>query len=221
MIAALIRAMRPHQWVKNLLVFVSLVFAHKLTDLESVKLSLMAFAILCLLSSSIYLLNDVVDREADRAHPRKKSRPIASGALPVRVALTSAFVFSVLALLWSLTISVGAEGGLPAGRNIPFYAVPLAYVVLQVAYTFVLKRMLIVDCICIALGFLLRVHAGSLAIGEPSSDWVLLCTFFFSLFLAFSKRRDEVVKVSEAAVPAVAASSSALPAASGTRAGAK
>ena len=125
MIAALIRAMRPHQWVKNLLVFVSLVFAHELGNEESVLRSMMAFAIFCLLSSSIYLLNDVVDREADRAHPRKKTRPIASGALPVGIALFAALVFSAGALFWAVAISGSSTdtATLPPGENWPFYLI--------------------------------------------------------------------------------------------------
>lgn len=192
MIAALIRAMRPHQWVKNLLVFASLIFAHKLSDSDMVVRSLMAFAIFCLLSSSIYLLNDVVDREADRAHPRKKSRPIASGALPVPVALLVSFVFAGGAMAWAIQISSPSPE-----EHVPFYALPVAYLVLQIFYTFALKKMLIIDCICVALGFLFRVHAGSLVLSVKSSDWLLLCTFFFALMLAFSKRRDEVLKVSD------------------------
>jgi 4-hydroxybenzoate polyprenyltransferase len=200
MIAALIRAMRPHQWVKNLLVFASLVFAHRLGEADYVVRSVMAFAIFCLLSSSIYLLNDVVDREADRAHPRKKTRPIASGALPIPVALLAAIVFSCGAVIWAIYLS----GLPPLVTTIPpkvihvqFYALPIAYLLLQIGYSFVLKRMLVVDCICVALGFLFRVHAGSLVLQVKSSDWMLLCTFFFSLMLAFAKRRNEVVHVSD------------------------
>ena len=190
MIAALIQAMRPRQWVKNLLVFASLVFAHELGNPSSVQRSLMAFAVFCLLSSSIYLLNDVIDREADRAHPRKKNRAIASGRLGIPVALGMAVVFSVGSLSWAWAISDMCQ-------RVPFVAVPAAYIVLQLAYSFSLKKMLIVDCLCIALGFLFRVHAGSLVLGVESSVWLLLCTFFFSLFLAFSKRRNEVVFVSD------------------------
>lgn len=192
--------MRPHQWVKNLLVFASLAFAHKLGEGEYVLRSVMAFAIFCLLSSSIYLLNDVVDREADRAHPRKRLRPIASGALPVPVALLAAIGFASGAVIWAVYLSSVTSSGftLPTSVvQVPFYALPVAYLVLQIGYSFVLKRMLVVDCLCVALGFLFRVHAGSLVLQVKSSDWLLLCTFFFALMLAFAKRRDEVVKVSD------------------------
>ena len=192
MIAALIRAMRPHQWVKNLLVFVSLVFAVDIDKAASAPVSLMAFVIFCLLSSSVYLLNDVVDRESDRAHPRKMKRPVASGALPVGVAIACAGLFAGIALAWAWSISDVQKPG-----ALPFAAVPTAYLILQIAYSFVLKRLLIVDCLCVALGFLFRVHAGSLVLGVSSSDWLLLCTFSFSLFAAFAKRRDEVVNVSD------------------------
>lgn len=199
MIKALLKAMRPYQWVKNLLIFVSLVFGHRLDDAASVQRSVLAFAIFCVLSSSIYLLNDVVDREADRAHPRKKNRPVASGALPVPVALLVAAICMLGGLVAAWFLSAGGTDQGP-----PFFVLPAAYCVLQIGYSFVLKRMLIVDCLCVALGFLFRVDAGSRVLGPDaagevvdSSAWLLLCTFFFSLLLAFSKRRNEVVKVSD------------------------
>ncbi|MCB9868776.1 MAG: decaprenyl-phosphate phosphoribosyltransferase [Planctomycetes bacterium] len=189
---ALLQALRPHQWVKNLLVFVALVFDHRLGEWSSVRSALMAFAVFCLLSSSVYLLNDVIDREADRAHPRKRNRPVASGALPVPVALLASLLAAGGAVGWGFAMSDFARPGLP------FVALPIAYLVLQLGYSFLLKTMLIVDCLCIALGFLFRVHAGSVALVDvKSSSWLLLCTFFFSLFVAFSKRRDEVINVSD------------------------
>lgn len=193
MIAALIKAMRPHQWVKNLLVFPSLVFAHKLGDMDAVQRSVMAFCVFCLLSSSIYLLNDVVDAEADRAHPRKRHRPIASGILPVPVAMLAAAVLCCTALVWAWMLS-DKQGD----QATPFILLPVLYLGLQIGYSFLLKRILIVDCLCVALGFLLRVDAGSRVLTDvKSSSWLLLCTFFFALFVAFCKRRDEVVKVSD------------------------
>lgn len=192
MLPALLKAMRPHQWVKNLLVFAPLMFAHRFGEVEATVQAVMAFAIFCLLSSSIYLLNDIRDVEADRAHPRKQHRPIASGALPVPVARLACAGLAIGSLVWSVLIS-----DLEARNGAPYFAVPLTYFILQLAYTYRLKRMIIVDCLCIALGFLLRVHSGSVAIGVSSSSWLLLCTFFFSLLLAFSKRRNEAEKVSD------------------------
>lgn len=193
MIVALIKAMRPHQWVKNLLVFASLVFAHKLGDVEAIQRSVMAFCVFCLLSSSVYLLNDVVDAEADRAHPRKRLRPIAAGTLSVSVAMLAAAVFSASALVWAWTLSQGQ-----GEQATPFILLPALYLGLQIAYSLFLKRILILDCLCVALGFLLRVDAGSRVLTDvDSSSWLLLCTFFFSLFVAFCKRRNEVVKVSD------------------------
>ena len=185
MLMALIKAMRPHQWVKNLLVFTSLVFAHKLGDPSQVLLSCGAFAVFCLLSSSVYLLNDIVDAESDRKHPRKKFRPVASGALSVRSALLAALILGAGALFWAWHLS-------DEEAYVPFIAIPASYLALQLVYSCILKRMLIVDCLCIALGFLLRVHAGSVVLGVSSSSWMLLCTFFFALFLAFGKRCNEV-----------------------------
>lgn len=177
--------MRPHQWVKNLLVFAPLLFARKFTDPKAVLASVVAFGVFSALASALYLLNDVVDRDADRNHDRKRLRPIAAGSLPVNAALLASLVLTL--------VSLAAAFLMPRHGDSPLFVVwPLAYLILNLAYSFYLKRVVIVDCLCIALGFQLRVHAGSVAIGEQSSTWLLLCTFFFALFLALCKRRDEV-----------------------------
>jgi 4-hydroxybenzoate polyprenyltransferase len=184
---ALLQAMRPHQWVKNLLVFAPLVFAHKVGQLEALGLAAVAFACLCAASSAVYLLNDFVDRAADRNHPKKRLRPIASGRLPAPLA--AAAVAGLLAVAAVLGAWIPAS---PAG--LPFLVWPAGYLLLNVAYTFWLKRVVIVDAICIALGFQVRVLAGADAVAARASSWILLCTFFFALFLAFCKRREEVMK---------------------------
>jgi 4-hydroxybenzoate polyprenyltransferase len=189
-LVSLLAAMRPHQWVKNLLVFAPVLFSHRLGDPGSLRLAATAFGIFCLLSSAVYLVNDVIDRESDRAHPRKQHRPIASGRLPVPFALAAAAAFAATAL-------GGASSMVQHEAGIPFFAWPLAYVALNLAYSTYLKHHVIVDCLSIALGFHLRVHAGSVAIGVESSSWILLCTFFFALFLAFCKRREEVARWSD------------------------
>lgn len=178
--AALLQAMRPHQWVKNLLVFAPLLFAHKYGESAALLRSLLAFAVFCLLASGLYLINDVADRDADRNHPRKRLRPVASGRLPVPAALAGAAVL----------VAVAATAGSFLGSA--FLVWPAAYALLTTTYTALLKRIAVLDCMSIAVGFVLRVEGGSAALAVDSSSWILMCTFFFALFLAFCKRREEV-----------------------------
>ncbi len=195
--------MRPHQWVKNLLVFAPLVFTHEAGVRDAVRLAALAFVAFCLASSSVYLLNDLVDREADRRHPKKQHRPIASGRLPVAmaVAVLIGLLASAAALAWYLAVRQGQTpidprppGNGHQAARLPFWGWLVAYLVLNLAYSYRLKRIVIVDALCIALGFQFRILAGAAAIVTPASSWILLCTFFFALFLALCKRREEVVK---------------------------
>lgn len=204
MLGPLLKAMRPHQWVKNLLVLAPLPFAHRVTELAAWTSAAVAFAVFCAVASSIYLLNDVVDREDDRRHPKKRFRPIASGALPVPAALAAMVVLLVAAAGAAVALGSGSatprvEGVEPTA--IPFAVWPAAYLMLNIAYSFRLKRVVVLDCLCVALGFQLRVHAGATAIDAPPSTWLLLCTFFFSLFVAFCKRYEEVGRQTETAAP--------------------
>jgi 4-hydroxybenzoate polyprenyltransferase len=185
-----LQAMRPHQWVKNLLVFAALVFTPRIFEIAAWRDAALAFASFCLAASSIYLLNDIVDREEDARHPKKRLRPIASGRLGVGVA--KAQLVAQLAGAFGIALLV------PAYKGLPFVVWPAAYLVLNLAYSFWLKRLVIVDCMCIALGFQLRVQAGAAAIVVKASHWLLLCTFFFALFLAFCKRYEELAKQNEA-----------------------
>lgn len=187
MLLALVQAARPHQWVKNLLVFAPLVFLHEPVSLHTLGLAALAFGCFCAAASAVYLLNDLVDREADRKHPKKCLRPIASGRLSVGVAV-AAVVALLAAIAWiGSTITKTHSGA-------AFLVWPVGYLVLNLAYSLGLKRVVIVDAICIALGFQLRVLAGADAIVARPSSWILLCTFFFALFLAFCKRREEVLQ---------------------------
>lgn len=205
MLSALLQALRPHQWVKNLLVFAPLAFAHKAGVPHAVTHAALGFLAFCLASSSVYLWNDLVDREADRLHPKKMGRPIASGRLPVPVAVAACVV--LLACVVALCIRIGgwrADATPPneasaygLGVGIPFWAWLAGYLGLNLAYSVVLKRIVIVDALCIAVGFQLRVFGGAAAISTEASSWILLCTFFFALFLAFCKRREEVVKLGD------------------------
>ncbi|MGE0040363.1 MAG: decaprenyl-phosphate phosphoribosyltransferase [Vicinamibacterales bacterium] len=186
-VASLLVSLRPDQWTKNLIVFAALIFGRRLLDPAAVGRSLAAFSLFCVLSGVVYLLNDVSDREADRLHPHKSRRPIASGALSPGAALTWAAVLSALAF--------GAAAALGAG----FLAVSVAYLALFAAYSRWLKHVVILDVLAIAMGFVLRAVAGGVVIGVPISDWLLVCTILLALFLGLSKRRQEITLLAEGA----------------------
>lgn len=178
---SLLVSLRPSQWTKNLVVFAALLFGRELLDARSLGLATAAFAIFCVLSGVVYLVNDVVDRENDRQHPVKKHRPIASGHLAPRLALTVAFVLGAAAL--------GAAAFV--GRN--FLIVAATYLGLLSLYSGPLKHAVIIDVMTIAIGFVLRAVGGAVAIAVPISHWLLVCTILLALFLALSKRRHELV----------------------------
>lgn len=175
-----VQVLRPKQWVKNVFVLAALVFARKLGDPSAVLRTLLAFACFCALSSSAYAINDVADREADRLHPLKRRRPVASGALSSRTAL----------LLAVLLAAAGLSGALALGA--PFAAVAAAYLVMNLAYSLALKGVVILDVMLVAAGFLLRAWAGAVALGVAMSHWLALCTGLLALFLGFVKRRQEI-----------------------------
>jgi len=180
MVVSLLKASRPHQWIKNLFVAAPLVFARRIDDPVATVHSLIAVGCFCLLSSAVYLLNDIVDIERDRAHPLKRMRPIASGRLSVGAARIGAFLFALVAI------------GTATWLSPQLAAVATAYMMLNVAYSFWLKRVPFVDVGCIAVGFLLRVLGGSFAIPVPPSRWLLLCTGLLALLLGFGKRAHEL-----------------------------
>ena len=182
---ALVRSLRPPQWAKNAFVLAPLVFGKVLDDAGSLLAASFAFAAFCAASSAVYLVNDVQDRESDRHHPLKRRRPVASGALPVPLALGAA------AVLLAAATALGA----PLGAG--FLTVLAAYALLNLGYSAGLKHVVILDVMIVAVGFVLRVIAGGLAIAVPVSSWLLLCTIFLALFLAFSKRRHEIVLLAE------------------------
>lgn len=201
MLPPLFQAIRPHQWVKNLLVFAPLLFTAQVHSPAAWGQSGLAFAVFCMVASSIYVLNDIVDRDADRRHPKKRHRPIAAGTVSVPAAL--ALFAGMLAVAVVIAIWLGQppllapRGPEDIAPNLPFAAWPAAYFVLNLGYSAWFKHLVVIDCMCIALGFQLRVHAGASALGVPTSNWIVLCTFFFALFLAFCKRYEEVGRQSE------------------------
>jgi 4-hydroxybenzoate polyprenyltransferase len=179
---------RPRQWVKNLLVFAGLVFAQKMGDFSADLRALQAFLIFCLLSSAVYLLNDVLDREQDRLHPLKKNRPVASGALSPGLCVRASLLCAAAGIAWSLALGGAA-----------FTAVGSSYLALSFLYSWRLKRVVIIDVMALGLGFVLRVVGGTVAIAVPTSHWILLCTFLLSLFLGFGKRRHELTLLEDLA----------------------
>jgi 4-hydroxybenzoate polyprenyltransferase len=181
-------SLRPEQWTKNLFVFAGLLFGMRLADPQAVIVAVATFAIFCALSGTVYLFNDVADRAIDQAHPLKRRRPIASGALTPRAALIAAAFLGVIALQGALLIS--AALALTAG----------AYLVLLLLYSAVLKHIVILDVLMIAAGFVLRAVAGAVAVEVPISPWLLVCTTLLALFLALSKRRHELTLLAEGAV---------------------
>lgn len=173
-------ALRPHQWVKNVLVFGALVFSRSLLDWSAIRLSMSAFLLFCAASSGIYLLNDLRDIDQDRKHPAKRLRPLASGAVHPSVAFAMMGVLLVGSLVGSFVLR--AE----------FAVILLSYVILNIAYSFGLKRMVIVDVMVIALGFVFRAVAGAVVIGVATSPWLILCTLTLALLVGFGKRRHEL-----------------------------
>lgn len=180
-----LRLIRVHHWIKNVFVFIPLLFSLHLFDADYLITTLQAFLIFCLASSAIYVINDLVDIESDRSHPLKKNRPLPSGAITKTTAIITASLF--LAVIFWLMMYF----------NIEFILLVVAFVVLNVLYSFWLKNIVLLDVFSIAGGFSIRVLAGAFVIMVPISSWLLLTTMFISLFLGVMKRRSELVLVSE------------------------
>jgi 4-hydroxybenzoate polyprenyltransferase len=184
---AVIVSLRPHQWTKNLVVFAALALSKHLFETDPLLRTLLAFALFCGLSGTVYLFNDVADVEGDRLHPRKRLRPVASGALSVRSATALAVVLGLACLALSLALGRG------------FASCALAYLALNLLYSFELKHVVIVDVLAVSLGFVIRAVAGAVAIAVQISDWLLICTLLLALFLTLSKRRHELTSLNDSA----------------------
>jgi len=174
-------SMRPSNWVKNLFLFAALIFAGRLLDFNAFLLTLAGFFLFSFGSSGIYLINDIADIEKDKLHPEKSQRPIPSGALSVNTAGVTAALLLLVALVGGFLI------------NSLFGIVTAVYILVNIAYSFYLKHVVILDVMSIAISFVLRVVAGAEIIGVPSSEWLILCTLLLSLFLGFAKRRHELL----------------------------
>lgn len=182
-VSAFLRLARPRQWVKNAFVVAPLFFTPEAINAVNLGRVALAVAIFCLLASAIYAFNDWCDREADRQHPKKRTRPIASGDVSPAAGL--GFSLILLAVAAALTVAFMPRGFMP-------YAA--LYAVSSIAYSLWLKHIAVLDVMIVAIGFVLRVDAGSAAIGVPASVWIVICTFLLALFMALAKRRDDLAR---------------------------
>ncbi len=175
MISALLKSARPAQWLKNLILFAPLIFAGVMTDTQNIISVIEAFSVFCLLSSGMYLFNDLIDKEKDKLHPLKKLRPIASGKLSsVSVAAFIATLF-VGGFSWSWSL------------NYEFFIITVVFILFNLLYTVFLKHIVIIDVMSIGVSFVIRAYAGALVISVPTSKWLLINTLLLALFLGFGK----------------------------------
>ena len=184
MLTALLRESRPKQWIKNVLVFAAPGAAGVLDEGDNLLLAVLAFASFCFAASGIYIWNDLLDVEADRRHPTKRNRPIASGELPIGAARVAGVAFPIIAL--ALAAATGRWQTV---------AVVATYIVITIAYTIRLKHVPVVDLVTVAAGFVLRAAAGAVAVDVPMSRWFVLCITFGSLFIVVGKRYAELNEV--------------------------
>lgn len=180
-----LKAMRPYQWVKNLLIFAGILFSRHLLDPDPLCMALAAFGIFCLVSGGVYIINDLMDIDQDRGHPDKCRRPIASGQLRISSALAGVCVI-LPSSLWGAFRLNPAFGGIAT-----------LYFLQNLLYSKYFKHVVILDVMVIGFGFVLRAVAGAVAVEVEVSSWLILCTFLLALFLGFSKRRQEIVKLQE------------------------
>ncbi len=181
MFVGLVRSMRPKQWVKNLLVFAALIFSENLFDLTKLLQTFAGFVAFCLVSGAVYIINDIFDRENDRSHPKKRLRPIASGALSLPFAWLGAMVAVIL----------GIGGGF--GLDFKFGLLILFYFVMQLMYSLFLKKIVVLDVMIVAAGFALRAISGTFIVHVQISPWLFVCAILLALFLALAKRRHELL----------------------------
>jgi len=191
-IRAYIKLLRPHQWTKNTILFVGVLFSGRALIVSDLLSSIIAFGLFCMLSSAVYALNDAIDVERDRLHPTKKARPLASGVIPVWLAWFSFAFFSLTSLVLSYYL-----------LGFKFWSMTVFYFIINLAYSLYIKRIVILDVMVIAAGYVIRAAAGVFAIAAIStreiSLWLLICTFFLALFLALAKRRGEMTDLNETA----------------------
>ena len=187
MLKATFQALRVYQWSKNLLVLAALIFAQQLFEPGQVMRAVVAFMSFCLASSATYVFNDIMDIEKDRAHPKKRLRPLPSGAMSMGMA-------------WALVVVLlGGSVALALSVRIEFLYAVLFYLALTVSYSIVLKHLVLIDVMAIALGFVARAMAGAIALDVTFSNWLVVCTLFLAMFLGLSKRRQELILLEDGA----------------------
>lgn len=180
-----IKLMRPKQYIKNLFVVAALIFSNKILDVNAVFQTIIAFISFCLISSAVYVLNDIVDIEKDKLHPKKCKRPLASGVINK----SNAIILLIILVVASISISLTVKTGLAF--------ILIIYLFNNLLYSFKIKNIVLLDVFSIAFGFILRVCAGSIAIGVTLSNWIILCTFFLSLYLGLGKRKKEIATLKD------------------------
>ena len=181
MLQELLISMRPKQWYKNLVLFIGIIFSLNFFNYQMWISVISAFLIFCMISGSEYIINDILDRDRDRIHPRKRNRPIASEKLKV----SHAMLFVIILLILAFTIAYKI--------NIQFLEISRVYFILIICYSLYLKHIAIVDVLTISTGFVLRAVAGCIAIKVSRSPWLIICAFLVALFLALGKRRHELI----------------------------
>ena len=195
-LVALVEAMRPAHWVKNAFVVAPILFSWPSRHAEAWLQCALATAAYCLLSSSVYLINDLADRDADRLHPTKRDRAIASGRLGAAFAMSAAAILMLAGLGLAVLVDLAWRApGMPLG-GMQLIVWTLSYLALNLLYSFWLKGHAVVDVIVVALGFVLRAMAGAAAINVPITPWLVVCTFTLTLFIALTKRRSELLSLS-------------------------
>jgi 4-hydroxybenzoate polyprenyltransferase len=185
MLMNLLKTMRPKQWPKNVFIFTALVFVEQLFTLVPLLKTIAAFVLFCLMSSAVYIINDLVDIEKDRQHPTKRLRPLPSGQLKPSVAIAAGVLIPLVTLPFSFLL------------NLYFGFVVLAYFLTMTVYSFVFKNIVILDVLTVAAGFVLRAVAGAVVISVPISPWLYVCTTLVALFIGFSRRRHELILLAE------------------------
>jgi 4-hydroxybenzoate polyprenyltransferase len=174
---------RVKQWVKNCFIFAALIFSKNLFNLSDFYITTIAFIVFCFTSSSVYVFNDIIDCDKDKLYEKKSGRPIASG----RISKINGIIISITLFLLSILIT------LLVLNNIYFLMIILLYIIVNIAYSLIIKNIEIIDVIVIAIGFVLRVIAGAIIIKVTISPWILICTFFLSLYLGYNKRKNELL----------------------------
>jgi len=174
-------SLRPKEWIKNLFVVIPLFFSNNIGNIPIVFNTIIAFLMFCLFSSSVYLINDIIDLERDKIHPKKNKRPLAAGRLSKKTVIFGSIIFLAFAVLGSAKIDIN------------FLYLGLLYWFINLFYSLFIKHLIILDVICISIGFILRVIAGGIVVRVSPSHWILLTTLFLSLYLGFAKRRGEIV----------------------------